>query len=57
MHQRELLHPRFNISLPFNSVNPSAEDRARLLENVHRDLSLELTLACERYKEQVDRHR
>ena len=51
------LHPRFNISLPSDSVNPSAEDRARLLEDVHRDLSLELTLAGERYKEQADRHR
>ena len=29
--------------------------RARLLEDVHRDLSLELTLAREHYKEQADR--
>ena len=49
------LHLRFNISLPSDSVNPTAEDRARLLEDVHRDLSWELTLAGERYKEQADR--
>jgi hypothetical protein len=48
------LHPRFNISLPTNSVNHSAKDRARLLEDVHRDLSLELTFTGERYKLQVD---
>ena len=51
------LHPRFNISLPFDSVNPSAEDQARILGVVHRDLSLELTLAREQYKEQADRLR
>ena len=51
------LHSRFNILLPSDSINPSAEDRARLLEDVHRDLSLELTLVGERYKEQADRHR
>ena len=49
------LHPRFNISLPFDSVNPSAEDQARILGVVHRDLSLELTLARECYMDQVDR--
>ena len=51
------LHPRFNISLPTTSVNPSAEDRARILEELHHDLSLELSLASERYKKQADRHR
>ena len=43
----------FNISLPSNSVNPSAEDRARLLKDLHRGLSLEVTLTRECYKEQV----
>ena len=33
------------------------EDRARLLEDVHCDLSLELILVGERYKEQANRHR
>jgi transposase InsO family protein len=51
------LHPCFSISLPSHSINPSAEDRAHLLEDVHRDLSLELTLAREHYKVQADRLR
>ena len=50
-------HPRFNISIPTTSVNPSAEERAHLLEDLHRDLSLELNLASDRYKDQADRHR
>ena len=51
------LHPRFNISLPTTSMNPSAEGRARVLKELHHDLSLELSLAGERYKKQADRHR
>ena len=50
-------HPRFNISIPAISVNPSAEMRARTLQDVHRDLSLELRVVGEQYKDHVDRHR
>jgi hypothetical protein len=50
------LHPRFNISLPTTSMNHS-EGRARVLKELHHDLSLELSLARERYKKQADRHR
>ena len=50
-------HPRFSISIPGNSVNPSAEGRARILADIHRDLSLELIHARDRYKAQADRHR
>lgn len=41
------LHPCFNISLPYDSVNCYVEDWAHLLDDVHRDLSLELSLAGE----------
>jgi hypothetical protein len=51
------LHLRFNISLPSDSINRSAEARVCLLEDVHRDFSLELTLASERYKMQPIRLR
>jgi hypothetical protein len=50
-------HPRFSISIPATSVNPSAETRARALHDVHRDLSLELRAAGDHYKDQADRHR
>ena len=38
-------YPCFNISNPKTSVNPSAEIRAHTLQDVHRDLSLELRAA------------
>ena len=50
-------HPRFSISIPANSVNPSAESRARTLQEVHRDLSLELRISNDRYKAQANRLR
>ena len=49
-------HPRFSIAIPVGSVNPSAEERARLMKEVHHDLSLELSIAQERHKEKVDQH-
>ena len=49
-------HPRFNISIPAISVNPLAEMRARTLQYVHRDLSLELHVARKQYKDHVDHH-
>ena len=42
--------PRFNISLPFGSVNPSAEERACRLKEIHQDLTLELVNAQDRQK-------
>ena len=65
MHLRELLHfspttvstPASTFRFPLTLCNPYAEVQARLLDDVHRDLSVELTLTGERYKEQVDRHR
>ena len=50
-------HPRFNISIPETSINPSAERRAHTLQDVHRDLSLELCAAGKQYKAHTDRHR
>ena len=50
-------HPRFNISIPANSVNPSAETRARTLHDVHHDISLELCIVGDQYKDQANRHR
>ena len=38
-------HPRFNISITETSVNPSVETPAHTLQDVHRDLSLELRAA------------
>ena len=43
-------HPRFSISLPSGSVNPSAEERARRLKDIHQDLTLELVNAQDRQK-------
>jgi hypothetical protein len=50
-------HPRFSISVPERSINPSAEARAHTLQVVHRDLSLELRAAGKQYKAHADRHR
>ena len=50
-------HPRFNISIPTNSVNPSVETCARTLHDVHDDLSLELCIVGDQYTEQANRHR
>ena len=33
------LHPRFSIVIPIGSVNPFAKERARLMKEVHNDLS------------------
>ena len=49
-------HPHFNIFIPAIFVNPSAEIRARTLQDVHRDLSLELCVTNEQYKDHVDHH-
>ena len=38
-------------------MNPSAEEQARLLKEVHHELTLELTLAQERHKELADNQR
>ena len=38
-------HPRFSIAIPTSSVNPSAEEEARLMKEVHHVLSLELSIA------------
>ena len=50
-------HPRFNISIPETSINPSAERRAHTLQDFHRHLSLELRAASIKYKAHVDQHR
>ena len=50
-------HPRFSLSIPASSVNPSAEARARTLQEVHHDLSLELSISSDRYKDQANRLR
>ena len=47
----------FNISIPGNSVNPSTEERARTLANIHQDVSLQLILLGNRYKAQAYQHR
>ena len=38
-------------------MNPSAEEQARLLKEVHHDLTVELTLAQEPHKELADNQR
>jgi hypothetical protein len=43
-------HPRFSLSIPASSVNPFAEARARTLQEVHHDLSLELSISSDWYK-------
>ena len=43
-------HPRFSISIPETSINPSSERRAHTLQDVHRDLSLKLRAAGKKYK-------
>ena len=49
-------HPHFNISIPTTLVNPSAEVHSHSLEEVHKNLALELSIASEQYKVQADRH-
>ena len=51
------IYPCFNISILEISVNPSAKRRAHTLQDVHRDLSLELCAAGKQYKAHTDRHR
>ena len=46
--------PRFNVSIPSGSVNPSAEERARQLKDIHQDLTLELAHAQDRQKTAAD---
>jgi hypothetical protein len=40
-------HPRFNLEIPGDSVNPSAEERAKRLGQVQQDLMAELKLTQE----------
>ena len=50
-------HPRLSISIPATLVNPSEETRARTLHDVHCDLSLELRVVGNQYKDKADRYR
>ena len=50
-------HPCFNISSPAISVNLSAEMRARTFQDVHLNLSLELRVTGEQYKDHAHRRR
>ena len=50
-------HPRFSISIPETSINPSAKRRAYTLQDVHRDLSFELCVVAKKYKSHADGHR
>ena len=49
--------PRFSISVPSGSVNPSAEERARRLKEIHQDLILELVNAQDRQMSSANNHR
>jgi len=40
-------HPRFSLEIPGDSVNPSAEERAKRLGHVQQDLMVELKLTQE----------
>jgi hypothetical protein len=42
--------PRFNVSIPGASVNPSAEEWVQQLKDIHQDLTLELANAQDRQK-------
>ena len=42
-------HPHLSIFIPVISVNPSAEIHACTLQDVHRDLSLELCIDGKQY--------
>jgi hypothetical protein len=48
-------HPRFNLEIPGDLVNPSAEERAKRLGQVQHDLMAELKLTQEWQKKQADR--
>jgi hypothetical protein len=48
-------HPRFNLEILGDSVNPSAEERAKRLEQVQQDLMAKLKLTQEWQKKQADR--
>jgi hypothetical protein len=50
-------HPRFSLSIPASSKNPSAEARARMLQEVHHNLSVKLSISSDRYKDQANRLR
>ena len=50
-------HPHFSISIAVNSVNPSVETCARTLHDVHHDITLELRIVSDQYKDQSNRHR
>jgi hypothetical protein len=50
-------YPRFSISILVSSVNPSAESRAHTLQEVHHDLSLELSISNDGYKDHANRLR
>jgi len=40
-------HPRFSLEIPGDSINPSAEERAKRLRQVQQDLMAELKLTQE----------
>ena len=42
-------HPRFNISILGSSMNPSVEEHARILADIHQNLSLKLILVRDLY--------
>jgi hypothetical protein len=50
-------HPRFNLEILGDSVNPSAEERATRLGQVQQNLMSELKLTQEWQKKQADRRR
>jgi hypothetical protein len=50
-------HARFNLEIPRDSVNPSAEERAKRLGQVQQDLMAKLKLTQEWQKKQADRRR
>lgn len=47
-------HPRFGFDIPGESMNPLAEERVKMLEQVQQDLVSELRQTQERQKEQAD---
>jgi len=50
-------HSRFNLDIPGDSVNPSAEERATRLGQVQQNLMAELKLTREWQKKQTNRRR
>jgi hypothetical protein len=48
-------HPKFNLEIPGDSINPLAKERAKRLGQVQQDLMAELKLTQEWQKKHVDR--